>query len=189
MLRVTAGRGRFRRRAGGSEGRSTCDQLSSFSATSPGGNLSPVMRRSVLLPLRAASRPVPTFRSRPAIRRNTRRTLVSAADIEFGQPLHETHPHIIRSGERKIMYTPDLWDCSKFAIVTPGITALEYHHRRAALAQKLPRNSIAVLAASNLKYRSGPVFYEFHQEPNFFYLTGTTIALFRSTKSKRLTRC
>lgn len=56
--------------------------------------------------------------------------------------------------------------------VTPGITALEYHHRRAALAEKLPRHSVAVLAANDLKYRSGPVFYEYHQEPNFFYLTG-----------------
>ena len=40
------------------------------------------------------------------------------------------------------------------------------------MAQALPENSIAVLAASDLKYRSGAVFYEFHQEPNFFYLTG-----------------
>ena len=56
--------------------------------------------------------------------------------------------------------------------VTPGISALEYHHRRAALAKKLPRNSIAVLASSELKFRSSAVFYEFHQEPNFYYLTG-----------------
>lgn len=57
-------------------------------------------------------------------------------------------------------------------LVTPGISALEYHHRRAKLAKALPKNSIAVLAASDLKYRSGPVFYEFHQDPNFLYLTG-----------------
>lgn len=56
--------------------------------------------------------------------------------------------------------------------MTPGITALEYHHRRARLAKSLPPNSIAVLAASDIKYRSGAVFFEFHQEPNFFYLTG-----------------
>ncbi|KAK3699813.1 aminopeptidase [Vermiconidia calcicola] len=102
------------------------------------------------LPLRAVLRPIPTFRSRPQ-----GRLLVSASDLNFGQPLHETHPHIIKPGE-----------------LTRGISALEYHHRRAALARKLPRNSIAVLAASELKFRSGPVFYEFHQEPNFFYLTG-----------------
>jgi hypothetical protein len=56
--------------------------------------------------------------------------------------------------------------------VTPGISALEYHERRANLAKALPKNTIAVLASSDIKYRSGAVFYEFHQEPNFFYLTG-----------------
>lgn len=59
--------------------------------------------------------------------------------------------------------------------MTPGISALEYHHRRAALARKLPRNSIAVLASNELKYRSSAVFYEFHQEPNFYYLTGAYV--------------
>lgn len=58
------------------------------------------------------------------------------------------------------------------APVTPGISALEYHYRRANLAKSLPQNSIAVLASSDIKYRSGAVFYEFHQEPDFFYLTG-----------------
>ena len=56
--------------------------------------------------------------------------------------------------------------------VTPGISALEYANRRTRLAQKLPPNSIAVLAAAELKYKSGAVFYPFHQESNFFYLTG-----------------
>lgn len=82
-----------------------------------------------------------------------------AADVQFGQPVHETHPHLLAAGE-----------------LTPGITALEYHQRRAALAKKLPKNSVAILAASSTKYRSGAVFYEFHQEPNFFYLTGMLYA-------------
>jgi len=83
------------------------------------------------------------------------RGYASAAELRFGQPLHETHPHLLQPGE-----------------LTPGITALEYHERRAKLARALPENSIAVLAASDVKYRSGAVFYEFHQEPNFSYLTG-----------------
>jgi intermediate cleaving peptidase 55 len=58
------------------------------------------------------------------------------------------------------------------ASVTPGITAQEYADRRSRFAASLPDNGIAVLASSNTKYRSGAVFYEFHQEPNFFYLTG-----------------
>jgi intermediate cleaving peptidase 55 len=56
--------------------------------------------------------------------------------------------------------------------VTPGITALEYFERRSRLAKELPPNSIAVLAASDLKYASGAVFYKFHQDPDFRYLTG-----------------
>jgi intermediate cleaving peptidase 55 len=56
--------------------------------------------------------------------------------------------------------------------VTPGITALEYHKRRSKLAANLPENSIAILTASDIKYKSGAVFYEFHQDSNFFYLTG-----------------
>jgi intermediate cleaving peptidase 55 len=58
--------------------------------------------------------------------------------------------------------------------VTPGITALEYAQRRARLAALLPANSVAILAAATTKYRSGPVFYRFHQDPNFFYLTGVS---------------
>ena len=29
-----------------------------------------------------------------------------------------------------------------------------------------------MLAAADVQYRSGAVFYDFHQESNFFYLTG-----------------
>ncbi|KAL9608310.1 MAG: hypothetical protein Q9167_006849 [Letrouitia subvulpina] len=82
-------------------------------------------------------------------------TSISAADLQFGQPVHETHPHLLRPGE-----------------LTPGLTALEYAQRRSKLASKLPKNAVAVLAAADVKYRSGAVFYEFHQESNFFYLTG-----------------
>ena len=80
---------------------------------------------------------------------------VLASNLQFGQPLHETHPHLLKSGE-----------------LTPGINAVEYSQRRTRLASLLPRNGIAVLAAAELKYRSGAVFYEFHQDSNFFYLTG-----------------
>ncbi|KAI4230354.1 MAG: hypothetical protein L6R36_000165 [Xanthoria steineri] len=80
---------------------------------------------------------------------------VSAADLQFGQPVHETHPHLLQPGE-----------------LTPGISALEYAQRRTKLASKLPKNGIAILAASDVKYRSGAVFYDFHQDSDFFYLTG-----------------
>lgn len=89
------------------------------------------------------------------LRSQPQRNLVSAAELRFGQPVHESHPHLIAAGD-----------------ITPGISALEYHHRRAALARKLPRNSVAILAANELKYRTSSVFYEYHQDPNFRYLTG-----------------
>lgn len=114
------------------------------------------MRGSLLRPFQASlcrPKPAATFRSAPSL--PAIRTLVSAAELAFGQPLHETHPHLIAPGD-----------------LTPGISALEYHQRRAALASKLPKNSIAILAANELKFRSGAVFYEYRQEPNFYYLTG-----------------
>ncbi|KAL8657358.1 MAG: hypothetical protein Q9226_002007 [Calogaya cf. arnoldii] len=80
---------------------------------------------------------------------------VFAAELQFGQPVHETHPHLLKPGE-----------------LTPGISALEYAQRRSKLASKLPKNGIAILAASDVKYRSGAVFYDFHQDSDFFYLTG-----------------
>ncbi|KAF2635379.1 hypothetical protein P280DRAFT_194168 [Massarina eburnea CBS 473.64] len=89
------------------------------------------------------------------VRGGIRQLSVSAKELRFGQPLHETHPHLLKAGE-----------------VTPGITAQEYYDRRAKLAKALPKNSVAVLAASDVKYRSGAVFYKFHQDPDFLYLTG-----------------
>ncbi|KAF6824704.1 Intermediate cleaving peptidase 55 [Colletotrichum plurivorum] len=80
---------------------------------------------------------------------------ISAADLQFGQPVYETHPHILKPGE-----------------ITPGITAQEYWERRARLAERLPEGGVAVLSAAELKYRSGAVFYPYRQESNFLYLTG-----------------
>ncbi len=84
---------------------------------------------------------------------------------------------MLKAGERKLVALEnckDLADGCRLA-VTRGITALEYARRRSNLAAKLPKNSFALLAASEVKYRSGAVFYEFHQDSNFFYLTGTAV--------------
>jgi hypothetical protein len=83
------------------------------------------------------------------------RSHVSAADLQFGQPLHESHPHLIQAGE-----------------ITPGITSQEYANRRQRLCSLLPAGSVAILPAAELKFRSGPVFHRFHQDPDFLYLTG-----------------
>ena len=41
--------------------------------------------------------PIPRH-GRPTSRRGF--ASVSAAELRFGQPVHETHPHILRAGER-----------------------------------------------------------------------------------------
>lgn len=79
-------------------------------------------------------------------------------------------------------------------VVTPNITALEYYERRQKLAKELPPDSIAILAGSDLKYASGAVFYKFHQDPDFLYLTGTyvtwqTTVMVTNTARLQGTRC
>ncbi|WP_405606209.1 aminopeptidase P N-terminal domain-containing protein [Polaribacter sp. Asnod1-A03] len=49
----------------------------------------------------------------------------------------------------------------------------EFHkERRAVLRSKMPANSVAVLFANPLRNRANDVDYVFHQDPNFYYLTG-----------------
>lgn len=95
----------------------------------------------------------PALQSHPTLRRAY--ASISAAELKFGQPLHETHPHILNPGE-----------------LTPGITALEYAHRRSRLANRLPKHAIAVLSAAEVTYRASGIFNEYRQDSNFFYLTG-----------------
>ncbi|EGE03757.1 Intermediate cleaving peptidase [Trichophyton interdigitale] len=110
---------------------------------------------------RQCSRNIPSLQARvpqsSVIAATLRRgySSISAAELQFGQPLHETHPHLLKAGE-----------------LTPGITALEYDHRRSKLASKLPKNAVAIVRAAELKYKSKNVFYKYHQDTDFFYLTG-----------------
>lgn len=49
----------------------------------------------------------------------------------------------------------------------------EFHKgRRDLLRQKLPENSVAVFFAAAIRNRSNDVDYIYHQDPDFFYLTG-----------------
>jgi Xaa-Pro aminopeptidase len=49
----------------------------------------------------------------------------------------------------------------------------EFHQqRRQALREKLPPNSVAILFANPVRNRSNDVDYAYHQDPNFYYLTG-----------------
>ncbi|KAI1268020.1 peptidase M24, structural domain-containing protein [Xylariaceae sp. FL1019] len=131
-----------------------------------------ISRSIVTIPSSHSRRPTPT--TSPAtptpdpIRRKYYSTPVSASNLLFGQPVHETHPHILAPGE-----------------LTPGITAQEYHSRRAALLSSLPANSAVILPSSSILYRSGAVFHAFRQETNFLYLTGwsepDSLAILRKT--------
>lgn len=49
----------------------------------------------------------------------------------------------------------------------------EFHkQRREQLRQKLPANSVAVFFSNAVRNRANDVNYSFHQDPNFYYLTG-----------------
>ncbi|KAK4103232.1 Creatinase/aminopeptidase [Parathielavia hyrcaniae] len=127
--------------------------------------------RAARVALRHVHRPLHSSIIRPLPRSTWNRsyaTSISAAELDFGQPVHETHPHLLKPGE-----------------ITPGITAQEYADRRAKLAFSLPDGAVAVLASAEVKYRSGAVFYPFRQDSNFLYLTGfsepQSLAVIRKT--------
>src|SRR5690606_25148812 len=49
----------------------------------------------------------------------------------------------------------------------------EFHQqRRDKLRESLPRNSVAVFFANPVRNRSNDVDYVYHQDPDFYYLTG-----------------
>lgn len=49
----------------------------------------------------------------------------------------------------------------------------EFHkERRTKLREKLPQNSVAVFFANPVRNRANDVDYVYHQDPNFYYLTG-----------------
>ncbi|MBL0049217.1 MAG: aminopeptidase P N-terminal domain-containing protein [Bacteroidetes bacterium] len=51
----------------------------------------------------------------------------------------------------------------------------EFHAgRRAALRKELPPNALAVFFSNPVRNRSGDTDFEFHQDPNFYYLSGHT---------------
>ena len=113
-------------------------------------------------------------------------SVVPAAELRFGQPLHETHPHLLEAGEGRLdLFVGKDRQLTGAHAVTPGISALEYVQRRTKLAGHLPDNAIAVVAASETVYRTGHVFYDFHQDPDFFYLTGgSTLSKKRDSRLK-----
>lgn len=54
------------------------------------------------------------------------------------------------------------------------LTAAFHTERRQALRALLPERGVAMLEAATLKTRSNDVSYEYHQDPDLYYLTGVT---------------
>ncbi|MGB2171451.1 MAG: aminopeptidase P N-terminal domain-containing protein [Flavobacteriaceae bacterium] len=55
----------------------------------------------------------------------------------------------------------------------PDQEALDFHAgRRSVLREKMPPNSVAVFFANPIRNRANDVDYVYHQDPNFYYLTG-----------------
>ena len=62
---------------------------------------------------------------------------------------------------------------SLFSQTPTDFLSKDFHKgRRDALRAKMPANSVAVLFANPLRNRANDVDYIFHQDPNFYYLTG-----------------
>ncbi|KAI0968301.1 peptidase M24, structural domain-containing protein [Xylaria arbuscula] len=136
------------------QNRPSCSQLRSISTSLP--------------PRRPPPQTQPRRTTRQCSPNRAYSTSIPASQLLFGQPVHETHPHLLKPGE-----------------LTPGITAQEYHERRSALCALLPADSAVILRSADLQYRSGAVFHAFRQESNFLYLTGfsepESLAVLRKT--------
>lgn len=63
-----------------------------------------------------------------------------------GQPVHETHPHLLGQDE-----------------LLPGLSRDEFAQRRRALAQAMPRNSIAVLPGAPPQFVTGIIPHAYRQ--------------------------
>ncbi|MCH3885101.1 aminopeptidase P N-terminal domain-containing protein [Tenacibaculum aquimarinum] len=60
-----------------------------------------------------------------------------------------------------------------FSQTPTDFLSAEFHkERRATLRAKMPANSVAVVFANPIRNRANDVDYVFHQDPNFYYLTG-----------------
>ena len=71
------------------------------------------------------------------------------------------------------------------------ILTAEFHkQRREAFRQKLPENSVAVFFANPVRNRANDVDYLYHQDPNFYYLTGyrepnAVLLIFKESQQKK----
>lgn len=71
------------------------------------------------------------------------------------------------------------------------ILGADFHkQRREALREELPKNAVAVFFANPVRNRANDVDYLYHQDPNFFYLTGykepnAVLLIFKEPQEKK----
>lgn len=79
-------------------------------------------------------------------------------------------PLLARSQEVKIDLRIDTTSTNPYET---DLLSPEFHKKnREALRQLMPNNSVAVFFTNPIRNRSNDVDYEYHQDPNFYYLTG-----------------
>jgi Xaa-Pro aminopeptidase len=67
--------------------------------------------------------------------------------------------------------------CAYFSMAQNGkptdyLSSLFHKERREALRNKMPNNSVAVFFGNPVRNRANDVDYVYHQDPDFYYLTG-----------------
>ena len=55
---------------------------------------------------------------------------------------------------------------------TSKLSPQHYKNKRKLFREHLPEKSVAVIFSAPIKNRANDVDYVYHQDPNFFYLTG-----------------
>lgn len=70
------------------------------------------------------------------------------------------------------LFTFSLAIFAQESIPTDYLSAEFHKSRREVLRQQMPKNSVAVFFANPVRNRSNSVDYVYHQDPNFYYLTG-----------------
>ncbi|WP_420553182.1 aminopeptidase P N-terminal domain-containing protein [Tenacibaculum aiptasiae] len=75
---------------------------------------------------------------------------------------------------KKILFVCLLGTLNTLIAQTPtDYLSADFHkNRREILRSKMPKNSVAVVFANPIRNRANDVDYVFHQDPNFYYLTG-----------------
>ena len=72
-----------------------------------------------------------------------------------------------------LLLSPTLPGWSQSADRPDDLLSSDFHQkRREALRAKMPDNSVAVIFANPVRNRANDVDYVYHQDPNFYYLTG-----------------